>query len=84
MIDIDIVEVGGDLLPLEVPLLPPPPMISLPVSTRSSQMFSNGSLTPGVVACVGAELAARIYDPARADMIVRRAAFLGIMRQLIE
>ena len=80
MFDIDIAEVGGDLLPLEVPL-PPLPMISLPVSTRSSQMFSNGSLTLGVAACVGAALAARIYDPARADnMIVRRAAFLGIMR----
>jgi len=68
--DIGIFEAAGDLLPLDVLLLPRP-MISPLVSTRSSQMFSNGSLARGVVPCVGAALPARIYDPARADMIIR-------------
>ena len=77
MFDIDIVGVGSDLLPLEVLLLRPP-MISFPVSTRS-QMFSEGSLTPGVASGVGAALAAWIYDAERADMTVRKAAVPSIM-----
>ena len=72
---------GSDLLPLEALLLRPS-MISFPVSTRS-QMLSEGSLTPGV-ASVGAALAAWIYDAARADMAVRRAAAPSIMHRVTE
>jgi len=77
MFNIDIIGMSSGLLPLKV-LIPRPPIISFPASTRS-QMFSEGSLTPGVAAGVGAALAAWIYDAARADMTVRKAAVPSIM-----